>query len=62
LLKYVADAKKYMRTFDDFLKSDAPESLKVWAIMRRDALRSSADGNGVVVGAAIEEGEEVTCV
>ena len=36
LLRYVADSRKRMKTFESFLKSDAPQHIKVWAVLRRD--------------------------
>lgn len=36
ILKYVADQRKRFKTFESFLKSDAPQHIKIWAVLRRD--------------------------
>lgn len=46
LLRYVADSRKRMKTFERFLKSDAPQHIKVWAVLRRDKF-FPASGNAV---------------
>ena len=36
MLKYIADQRKRFNTFESFLKSDAPQHIKIWAVLRRD--------------------------
>lgn len=35
LLRWLANSVKYYRTFDAFLRSDCPQEVKVWAVLRR---------------------------
>jgi hypothetical protein len=44
LLKFVADSRKKYVDFASFLSSDAPEHIKIWAVLRRNKF-SPAPGN-----------------
>ena len=41
VLKLVADNRGFIRTFDSFLLSAAPQHIKVWAVLRRDKFSPS---------------------
>jgi len=36
MLKFIADQRKRFKTFESFLKSEAPQHIKIWAVLRRD--------------------------
>lgn len=36
ILKYIANTRKRLKTFESFLKSEAPQHVKIWAVLRRD--------------------------